>query len=508
LLAIASSFTNRVIPSDVIAIGEVGLGGEVRGVSRIETRLKEAIHMGFKKCVLPRKRIVKSLGDGRCRTRSSSSESISSTKPSRKYSRSRSASLGAFPCASTVKCSTQLHRCWPHVTLTRLWVETVGDQDRKTVSLRSLGKTDFFTREIDELLLHKQVRLGVHSAKDLPDPLPRGLCVAALTEGLDPRDSLVFKNALRPNCLVATSSERREAAVRSLYPEARFVDVRGTIKERLQLVERDEVDGVVVAEAALIRLQLTHLNRIFLPGETVAGQGQLAVVCRSDDTEMQRILRSIDSRREKQVLYLGLDPTRFSCRGHIIHHPVIKTVPITQLPAVVHTPFTHVLFTSPTAVKHWFSFTPPRIDTVLAIGLGTASILRSHGIEPLVAPIATQEGMIALLETLPLEHARLLWPRSAQARSLLGNYLREKQIAHEIVDLYHTVPNLDGKLVNLDEIDEIVFTSPSTVNAFMKMYEAVPEWVKVTGIGPVTEKSLLNHPIRCFLREPDEFPPA
>lgn len=53
LLAIASSFMNRAIPSDLVAIGEVGLGGEVRGVSRVETRLKEAIHMGFKKCILP-----------------------------------------------------------------------------------------------------------------------------------------------------------------------------------------------------------------------------------------------------------------------------------------------------------------------------------------------------------------------------------------------------------------------------------------------------------------------
>lgn len=58
LLAIASSFSNRAIPSDVIAIGEVGLGGEVRGVSRIETRLKEAIHMGFKRCVLPKKNLI------------------------------------------------------------------------------------------------------------------------------------------------------------------------------------------------------------------------------------------------------------------------------------------------------------------------------------------------------------------------------------------------------------------------------------------------------------------
>ena len=55
VMAIASSFMNRPVPSDTIVVGEVGLGGEVRGVSRIETRLKEAIHMGFKRCILPKR---------------------------------------------------------------------------------------------------------------------------------------------------------------------------------------------------------------------------------------------------------------------------------------------------------------------------------------------------------------------------------------------------------------------------------------------------------------------
>ena len=55
LLAIASSYVGKPLPPDLIVIGEVGLGGEVRGVSRIETRLKEAVHMGFKKCILPLK---------------------------------------------------------------------------------------------------------------------------------------------------------------------------------------------------------------------------------------------------------------------------------------------------------------------------------------------------------------------------------------------------------------------------------------------------------------------
>jgi DNA repair protein RadA/Sms len=60
LMAIASSFSNRPVDHDTVVIGEVGLGGEVRAVPRIESRLKEAIHMGFQRCILP-KRNVKEL---------------------------------------------------------------------------------------------------------------------------------------------------------------------------------------------------------------------------------------------------------------------------------------------------------------------------------------------------------------------------------------------------------------------------------------------------------------
>lgn len=57
LLAIASSHESRHLPSDCVVLGEVGLGGEVRAVSRVETRLKEAIHMGFRSCILPRRNL-------------------------------------------------------------------------------------------------------------------------------------------------------------------------------------------------------------------------------------------------------------------------------------------------------------------------------------------------------------------------------------------------------------------------------------------------------------------
>jgi hydroxymethylbilane synthase len=181
-----------------------------------------------------------------------------------------------------------------HIKMQPLWIETVGDKDR-TTSLRTLEKTDFFTRELDEMLLRGEIDAAIHSAKDLPDPLPTGLVIAALTRGVDPRDSLVLREgeSLRPKAVIATSSERREEAVKQLCPDAHFIDLRGTIGERLAKLQEGKADGVVVAEAALIRLGLTHLNRVILPHETVPLQGRLAIVVRKCDHKMRQLFAQI-----------------------------------------------------------------------------------------------------------------------------------------------------------------------------------------------------------------------
>jgi hydroxymethylbilane synthase len=184
------------------------------------------------------------------------------------------------------------------IELVPVWVETLGDKDGQT-SLRSLAKTDFFTREIDQMVLDGSVRIGIHSAKDLPCPMVDGLCVAAVTPSIDPRDALVMQDGLSidrlaPHALIATSSERRERAALLLRSDFRFQDLRGTVGERLNLLKRGDVDGVIIAEAALIRLGLTHLTREYLPGETVEGQGQLAVVCRCCDLEMITLFKKIE----------------------------------------------------------------------------------------------------------------------------------------------------------------------------------------------------------------------
>lgn len=188
----------------------------------------------------------------------------------------------------------ELKQYHPDVVFDPIYIQTVGDRDRAT-SLRNLDKTNFFTYEIDQMLLQGECRIAIHSAKDLPEPLPAGLELIALTRGVDPSDSLVMRagESLLKGSVVATSSNRREERVRLLEPEIVCVDIRGTIEERLALLERGEVDGVVIAEAALIRLQLTFLNRIGLPGESAPLQGRLAVVAREGDEEMRALFHTI-----------------------------------------------------------------------------------------------------------------------------------------------------------------------------------------------------------------------
>jgi len=157
-------------------------------------------------------------------------------KPSKKFSLKIGARSSLLSRAQVEEIRSQVP-----FELEPVWVETSGDLDQAT-SLRSFGKTDFFTRELDQLLLNGSIRAALHSAKDLPDPIPKGLCVAAMTKGLDPRDCLVFKE-LPEGAWIATSSERREAVVRALRPDFRFKDLRGTIQQRLEKLENGEADG-------------------------------------------------------------------------------------------------------------------------------------------------------------------------------------------------------------------------------------------------------------------------
>lgn len=384
----------------------------------------------------------------------------------------------------------------PKVSFRPLFVESTGDLDQKT-SLRTLEKTDFFTKEIDAMLLSGACRIAVHSAKDLPEPLPQGLIMVALTRGVDPSDSLVIQENSNTNPLIATSSLKRETAVSALLPQARFCDIRGTIGKRLEKLSSGEIDGVVIAEAALIRLKLTHLNRIKLPGVSTPYQGQLAILARSGDQEMVDLFASLDVRSLPKALYFGPDLPSHEFRDRWLHHyPLIR---IEQLPPDPEAykqwgKATHVIFTSKNAVKttlnHLKELNIPaeslKEKTVLAIGQATAAIIPFFK-EIIIAKTETQEGIIELLSP----GAFYFYLHSALSRPLLNQALSHHP--HVSFAAYTVSQDPLTQIPDLHSFPEAIFSSPSTVDAFFTKNPKVPNSLRLTAIGPVTQAALSGY---------------
>lgn len=203
------------------------------------------------------------------------------------------------------------------------------------------------------------------------------------------------------------------------------------------------------------------------------------------------------------ILYLGLTPPPSSGHANLIHYPVIRVIPRSSFDPLIAAQFaclskySHFLFTSKSAVQVFFSFLKrlqPDFDLsrkyIIAIGKATAHLLRQKGLNPLVSAVSTQEGMIEMLERMNLKDASFFLPRSAIARPVLTEYFRYKEVPFTGCDLYDTVFQKKEPVPDLAEIDEIVFTSPSTVDGFLQIFPEIPLDKKITVQGPITGKYL------------------
>jgi hydroxymethylbilane synthase len=390
--------------------------------------------------------------------------------------------------AQVAEVLKELRRFHPDVTFETTSIETIGDRDQ-TTSLRTLERSDFFTREIDQLLLAGGCQVAIHSAKDLPDPLPDGIVLVALTRGVDSADALVFNREPFPGAKIGTSSIRREEIVRALYPGAECLDIRGTIEQRLALLDRDVVDGVVIAEAALIRLGLTGRKRIKLSGDTALNQGRLAILAREGDEAMRDLFSCLN----KKVLYLGTEK-----KEGTVHYPVIRVEmrpfdnPEMKRCFGAMEQYTHIVITS----KHAADFFLRAVahfgcclkgKQMVAVGKATAQQL---GMEAWVAEDESQEGIVEMLKAKDLKSSHFFLPRSSRARNVIDTFLQQSGIPFTPLDLYDTIHQQPDPIPDLSPFDEIIFSSPSTVEAFLKIYGALPRHKQLTPIGPITKQAL------------------
>lgn len=197
-------------------------------------------------------------------------------------------------------------------------VSTPGDRDLAT-PLHDPGiAQDFFTRDLDRLIINGEADLAIHSAKDLPKPLPENLVIAAMMPARDIRDALVVRKHLNRDQVrvVGSSSPKRNDELARLYPGWQIRPIRGTIGARLEQLDRGDYDAVVVAACALERLGIAERIDSYLPWDPTANQGRLAITVRADRHDLRDALRTIDVREHAGLVVLLGCPADFSLISH------------------------------------------------------------------------------------------------------------------------------------------------------------------------------------------------
>ncbi len=180
-------------------------------------------------------------------------------------------------------------------------IKTLGDEDAKH-ALFTIDRRGIFEKELGIAIANREIDLAVHSLKDVPTEESPDNIIAAIPKRGSPHDVLISKNRVPlealPKCgTVGTGSLRRLAEVKHLRPDLQIKAIRGNVDTRIRKVNEGEFDGVIVAEAGLERMGISHLiaERFSFDRFTpAAGQGALAVTANKDNQKVIDLLKSID----------------------------------------------------------------------------------------------------------------------------------------------------------------------------------------------------------------------
>ncbi|MDU5080659.1 hydroxymethylbilane synthase [uncultured Tissierella sp.] len=195
-----------------------------------------------------------------------------------------------------------IKKAHPNVECEVKIIKTKGDII-KDLPIDKIGGKEIFTKEIERELLDGTIDMAVHSMKDMPGELPKGLKLSFTPEREDYRDVLVLRKGINSiddiplGGKIGTGSKRRKYQILKCRPDLEMVGIRGNIETRIKKIEEENLDGVILAAAGINRLGLNlgervvHLDRdIVLPSPT---QGILAIEIRENDNRLDNILKSI-----------------------------------------------------------------------------------------------------------------------------------------------------------------------------------------------------------------------
>lgn len=219
-----------------------------------------------------------------------------------------------------------------------LIVKTKGDKDQNR-PIHEIGGDGLFVREIEKALLDKSADIAVHSAKDLPYELAEGLLIAGVPKAASSADCLISlkgdgtctaENSAKK--VIGTGSPRRICEYLAIDENVEFKSLRGNIDTRLGKLESGEYDSIILAIAALDRLNidLSPYDVYEFSSEDMipaACQGIIAIECRSEDKEIVRLLGEIsdfDTKRRFDLERSVFCRLKASCKSALGVHAQIE----------------------------------------------------------------------------------------------------------------------------------------------------------------------------------------
>lgn len=178
------------------------------------------------------------------------------------------------------------------------------------VPLAKVGGKGLFVKELEHALLNNEADIAVHSMKDVPMEFPEGLGLVVICEREDPRDAWVSERYdsladLPQGAVVGTSSLRRQSQILAARPDLKVSFLRGNVQTRLAKLDAGEYDGIILAAAGLIRLELVERIRSYLEPEQslpAGGQGAVGIECRLADSALIELLKPLHHERTAEAV--------------------------------------------------------------------------------------------------------------------------------------------------------------------------------------------------------------
>lgn len=207
----------------------------------------------------------------------------------------------------------EVFKNFPELAYEIKYLESYGDKNQQISLLNGEAPADIFTRELDDAIRQGDADIAIHSAKDLPYPLPEDIEVIALFPAFDTTDSLVSRDhkklaELPAGSIIGTSSPLRKKGLNELRPDLTIKGIRGCIEERVQQVKDGKYDAAIVATCALKRLGMEDEIAEVLPFPTHPLQGFLAITALKESGLKQAFAYKSILDKQGSVSLVGFGP--------------------------------------------------------------------------------------------------------------------------------------------------------------------------------------------------------